>query len=59
MVGVVDRVVVKKVIHVFLKQVNLWRLSVQLKMDKSKKTAAWVLFYLVLNEMKYPYFHLI
>ncbi len=36
MVVVVDRVVVKKVIHVFSKQFNLGRPSVWLKMDEAK-----------------------
>ncbi len=38
MVVVVDRVVVKKVIHVFLKKYNLVRLPVQLETDKAKKS---------------------
>ncbi len=37
MVVVVDRVVVKKVFHAFLKQVNLGRSSVRLETEKAKK----------------------
>ncbi len=58
MVVVTDRVVLKKVFRVFLKQDNLGRSSVQLKTGKAKKTVAWVLFYPVLFG-KYGFWYMI